>query len=198
MLNSITIVVLLRERSEIEGLRAQGFLAGRAEQGPAAGAIGSPGEAVPLAARRSVNIVLAEVNQESGLTQAYDAGDGLTRPATIEGIPCRELARPGGTLAKIYFIVDPSFKKATRMHAWVEVEYFDGAPDGLLYVEYDGPKAYAGSEWGRGLKHSSQWNTVTFELADPSFSGRENGGADFRIVATKSKVFVRRVTLKAN
>jgi len=39
---------------------------------------------------------------------------------------------------------------------------------------------------------------VTFELADPSFSGRENGGADFRIVATKSKVFVRRVTLKAN
>jgi hypothetical protein len=83
------------------------------------------------------------------------------------------------------------------MHAWVEVEYFDAAPDGLLYVEYDGPKAYANSEWGRGLKHSSQWKTVTFELADASFSGRENGGADFRIIATKSKVFVRRVTLKA-
>jgi len=114
VLNSVTIVVLLRQRSEIMGLRAQGFLAGRADQEPAAGATGSPGEAAPLEAKRSVNIVLAEVNQENGLTQAHDTGDGLTRPATIDGVPCRELARPGGTLAKIISSLIRHSKKPLR------------------------------------------------------------------------------------
>jgi hypothetical protein len=45
------------------------------------------------------------------------------------------------------------------------------------------------------LENSSVWTTATFELTDATFSGRENGGADFRIIASKPKVFIRRVRL---
>lgn len=194
VLNSVTIFVLLRQRTEIESFRAHALEQERAggKQAPLGSAAASE---APLSATQSVSIVLGEVNQEHGLRQVYDVKDGITAPATIDGVACRELARPG-ELAKIHFTVDPSFKKGA-MRVWAEVEYFDTAPDSVLSIEYDGPKAYTPSERRVRLKNSSEWKAATFELTDAEFNGRENGGADFRVIASKPKVFVRRVTLKS-
>ena len=194
VLNSVTIFVLLRQRTEIESLRAHALTQERV-----VGKQATPGSAAaseaPLSATQSVSIVLGEVNQENGLRQVYDVKDGITAPATIDGVACRVLARPG-ELAKFHLTVDPSFKKGV-MRVWAEVEYYDAAPDSVLCIEYDGPKAYTPSERRVRLKNSSEWKTATFELTDAEFNGRENGGADFRIIATKPKVFVRRVTVKS-
>ena len=151
----------------------------------------------PMTATQSVSIVLGEMNEEHGLRQVYDQSDGITAPAMIDGVPCRELTRPG-ELAKIHFTIDESFKSGTPMRAWLEVEYFDAAVarDSILSVEYDGPRAYTPSEYRVRLKNDSVWKKATFELTEATFTGRENGGADFRIIASKPKVFVRRVILK--
>ena len=194
VMNSVTLVVVLRQRAEIEALRAAALARERAAQTRVTPKNAAVPEA-PLSATQSVSIVLGEVNQENGLRQVYDVKDGITAPATIDGVACRELARPG-EMAKIHFTVDPSFKKGV-MRVWAEVEYFDAAPDSTLSIEYDGPKAYTPSKRRVRLKNASEWKTATFELADAEFNGRENGGADFRIIATKPKVFVRRVTLKS-
>lgn len=196
ILNCITTLVLLRQRSEIQTLRDQPRQQGRVmRERERRVETAAAEELASLAATQSVSIVLGEVNQENGLQQVFDMKDGITMPTTIDGVACRELARPG-EMAKIHFTVDSSFKKATPMHAWVEVEYFDAAANSVLCIEYDGPRAYTPSERRVRLKNTSEWKTNIFELTDATFSGRENGGADFRIIATKPKVFVRRVTLK--
>ncbi len=193
VINGVSLFVLLRRQTENHALRDA------LTQERAARTRLTPGSAaaaeVPLSATQSVSIVLGEVNQEHGLRQVYDEKDGITVPAIIDGVACRELARPG-ELAKIHFTVDPSFKNGV-MRVWAEVEYFDTAPDSTLSIEYDGPRAYTPSERRVRLKNSSQWKTAVFELTEAEFNGRENGGADFRIIASKPKVFVRRVTLKS-
>jgi hypothetical protein len=195
VLNWGSLALLLRQRAELREWRARAL----AERNVAAARQPRPATAtpleIPLSATQAVSIVLGEVNQEHGLRQVYDLKDGLTAPAIIDGVACRELARPG-ELAKIHFAVDPSFKKGV-MRVWAEVEYFDAAPDSTLSIEYDGPRAYTPSERRVRLKNVSEWKTATFELTDAEFNGRENGGADFRIIASKPKVFVRRVTLKS-
>jgi hypothetical protein len=197
VMNSVTLFVLLRQRAEIEALRAHAGAEERAARMQVTPRSAAVSEA-PLSATQSVSIVLGEVNQENGLRQMYDIKDGTTIPSIIDGVACRELAPPSraGELAKIHFAVDPSFKQRI-VRAWVEVEYFDAAPSGVMSMEYDGPKAYTPSKHRVRLKNASEWKTATFELTDAEFNGRENGGADFRIIATKPKVFVRRVTLKS-
>jgi hypothetical protein len=193
-LNSVTLYRLLCARGELREIHARTL----AEKNAATAHSFKPGSAAmpeaPLSATQSVSIVLGEVNQENGLRQVYDTKDGITTPAVIDGVACRELTRPS-ELAKIHFAVDPTFKKGV-MRVWAEVEYFDAAPNSTLSIEYDGPKAYTPSERRVRLKNASEWKTATFDLTDAEFNGRENGGADFRIIASKPKVFVRRVTLK--
>src|SRR3954471_6090453 len=91
VMNSVTLFVLLRQRAEIEALRAH------AEERAARMQV-TPGSAAaseaPLSATQSVSIVWGEVNQENGLRQVYDIKDGTTIPSIIDGVACRELAPP--------------------------------------------------------------------------------------------------------
>ena len=197
VLNSITLALLRRERAEVTAWRVRKGQRPRVASEPSKLPATPPaaGGGAPLTATQSVSILLREVNQENRLRQVYDIKDGITAPASIDGVACRELTRPG-ELAKIHFTVDPSFKTGTPFQAWVEVEYFDAAPNGGLSLEYDGPQPYTPSERRVRLKNSSEWKQATFELTEAAFTGRQNGGADFRIIATRPKVFVRRVTVR--
>jgi hypothetical protein len=120
--------------------------------------------------------------------------DGKTMATQFDGVPCRELVAQASR-QKIYFQVPRSFKQNVPMNARVRVEYYDAAPDGLLYVEFTGAESYTPSEQSVPLKNTSAWQMAEFDLKDALFNGRQKG-ADFRVTATKRKVFVRRVTLK--
>ena len=103
----------------------------------------------------------------------------------------------------MYFQVDDSFKWGRSMNATVTVEYLDAAP-GLLGVEFDGedqtaPQRGAYSHTEKvALKGDGQWRTARFKLRDARFTGAQNGGADFRLVAEAPEFAVRKVTLTRN
>src|SRR4051794_30436101 len=108
-LNGVTLYRLLCARGELREIRARALV----EKNTGAAHELKSGAVVwktPSSATQSVSIVLGEVNKEKGLRQVYDTKDGITAPAMIDGVACRELTRPG-ELAKIHFTIDPSFKK---------------------------------------------------------------------------------------
>jgi hypothetical protein len=197
VLNSVIIALLLRQRSEMESLRAQLAAQFNNERGPSRTArVPSPEKdaAASMAATQTLSIVLGEVNQEAGLRQVYDTVDGKTMATQLDGVPCRELIAQAAR-QKIYFQVPRSFKQSAPMNARVQVEYFDAAPGGSLYVEFTGSEPYTHSGQTVTLKNASAWQTAEFDLKEALFNGKQKG-ADFRVTATKRKVFVRRVTLK--
>jgi hypothetical protein len=194
--NSVTIVLLLRQRAEIESWRAEWAV--RESNEPARSRtvrvlLPEEGAAASMAATQTLSIVLGEVNQEDGLRQVYDTVDGKTLATQIDGVPCRELVAQAAR-QKIYFKVPPAFKQRVPMNARVQVEYYDAAPAGSLYVEFTGAEPYTPSEQVT-LKNAGAWQTAEFDLKDALFNGKQKG-ADFRVTATTRKVFVRRVTLK--
>ncbi|MBC8097326.1 MAG: hypothetical protein H7Y43_16090 [Akkermansiaceae bacterium] len=197
LLNGVTLLFLLRQRSEMESLRAQLAAAESKEEAlPVTKRVLTPQEmaAASMAATQTLSIVLGEVNQENGLRQVYDTLDGKTLATQIDGVPCRELVAQAAR-QKIYFQVPPAFKQNVPMNARVQVEYYDAAPEGSLYVEFTGAESYTPSEQSVPLKNAAAWQTVEFDLKDAQFNGKQKG-ADFRVTATKRQVFVRRVTLK--
>jgi len=106
-----------------------------------------------------------------------------------------------GSSVYVYFKVDDSFKWADSMNATLGVEYLDAAP-GLLGVEFDGEDlaapqrgAYSGTK-KTALKGDRQWKTAAFKLRRACFTGAQNGGADFRLVAEAPEFAVRKVTLR--
>jgi hypothetical protein len=108
-----------------------------------------------------------------------------------------------GRSAYVYFKVDDSFKWGRSMNATVTVEYLDAAP-GLLGVEFDGEDLTAPQRGAYNhtekvaLKGDGQWRTAKFKLRDAHFTGAQNGGADFRLVAEAPEFAVRKVTLTRN
>ena len=108
-----------------------------------------------------------------------------------------------GSSAYVYFQVDDSFKWATSMNATVTVEYLDAAP-GRLGVEFDGEDQTAPLQGAYSrvekieLKGDRNWKTAVFRVRQASFTGRQNGGADFRLVAETPGFAVRKVTLERN
>jgi len=107
----------------------------------------------------------------------------------------------GGASRYLYFAVDDSFKPDAPMNATVEVAYFDAAP-GRLRVEFDGSDlsaplrgAYSPTDT-LPLTGERCWKTATFALPAARFRNSQNGGADFRLVATATELVVAHVSLK--
>ncbi|MCU7500012.1 MAG: T9SS type A sorting domain-containing protein [Ignavibacteria bacterium] len=64
---------------------------------------------------------------------------------------------------------------------FVSVQYWDEDPTNKIRLQYDATtNAYKSTPWvyAKGWK---SWRTVTFELNDAQFTGRENGKADMRL-----------------
>jgi hypothetical protein len=199
IVNGVTLALLLRYQSQNAALRSQLSAATQLnnERVPSGTPrVQSPEEiaAASMAATQTLSIVLGEVNQEDGLRQVYDTVDGKTLATQIDGVPCRELVAQAAR-QKIYFQVPRTFKQNVPMNARVQVEYYDAAPAGSIYVEFTGAEPYTPSEQSVTLKNASSWQTAEFELKGALFNGKQKG-ADFRVTATTRKVFVRRVTLK--
>lgn len=87
------------------------------------------------------------------------------------------------------------------MNATARVEYPDAEPE-LLGIEFDRADlavpqqgAYSGMKKIEP-KGDRKWKTATFKLCHVFFTGAQNGGADFRLVAEAPEFAVRKVPLQ--
>ncbi len=146
----------------------------------------------------SVSILLGHENDERGLHQVFDQGDGLTVAAVQRTRECRKLANTRNW-GYIYFAIDPAFKTTNRMTAHVEVEYFDG-DRGQFELQYDktGDQngAYTKCPNREILQGSHTWKTTSFVMRDAAFENSQNGDADFRVWSPLPELHLRQVTVR--
>lgn len=145
--------------------------------------------------------VTASATQETGI-RVLNGADGETALVTRGGHGClgnKEKATPPAVY--MYFDVDDARAEGVAEPVYVTAEYFDGAPGGVIQLEYDsatgdevGAKYLANEDqWGGWLIGDKQWKTAVFLLQKPLFKNRQNLGADFRLGG--APLFVRAVTL---
>jgi hypothetical protein len=154
----------------------------------------------PFHKARSVSAT-ADATDAGGLA-LVNAEDGQATVREVKGRPAW-VSTPfrNGQAAYLYFRVDDSFKTNTVMNARVELVYCDVAA-GRLSVEFDGSDASApfNGAYSRSssieLAGDREWKVAGFDLEAARFRNAQNGGADFRIVATAPELVVYRVTLK--
>ncbi|HQU46108.1 MAG TPA: hypothetical protein PK867_25060, partial [Pirellulales bacterium] len=82
------------------------------------------------------------------------------------------------------------------MDAEIGVEYWDEG-EGRFEIHYDavdGP--YKKSEAPVPIANSKRWNTARFTLRDVRFANRQNGKADFRVLAIGTPLYLKRVTVR--
>lgn len=155
----------------------------------------------PFSGAESVGVTLGAADGERGLRR-IDVPDGRVEAAPQGGLEPVFLGNAGH--GYVYFAADDSFKWTKSMHAELEVEYFDTAK-GQLSAEFDGSEtnaAWSGAYTGApGMVRCSGlggtgWKRVTFELKDALLLGRQNGGADLRVVVRDAPVPILNVTLR--
>lgn len=102
----------------------------------------------------------------------------------------------------VYFDVDDGFYSGDQGPVTVSVHYFDKGY-GAVRIDYDGADESTGDENGTytptasvNKTNSQEWTTAAFYLEKPGFTGRQNRGADFRIVDDDSIFTVDRVVLQ--
>lgn len=131
----------------------------------------------------AVWLVLGRAPRLHGLHPAANGGDGAWGTSFLVG---REAASPDSGAASpshyIYLSVRDDFVYARATEAWVTVEYLDSG-SAEWRVEYDGsPGPYTATESVKP-QNSGLWKTRTFHLPNAFFGGRENFGADLRLVS---------------
>ncbi|MEY2409376.1 MAG: hypothetical protein QOF48_2046 [Verrucomicrobiota bacterium] len=142
--------------------------------------------------------------ETNGLSPVNTEGaDGEIASGNVAGLDCYRLIRQAGRQeAYLYLQIDPALKTPPFTNALVIVEYFDRASavglPGRLVIQYDDDNGvYANSEPLR-MSGSQTWQEATFYLATPLFENRQNAGADFRLVVSRSELPIRSVKLVKN
>ncbi len=133
------------------------------------------------------------VIQESGL-RWVGGYDGPVVAVSGESIGLQPLNK------FIYFRVDKSFLNGSRDPVTVVIHYFDKGL-GAIRVDYDSWNSSPGNgaynpTAAINKTNSHQWETAAFYLKDPRFQGRENEGADFRVVDDDSIFTLDQVTVQ--
>lgn len=154
----------------------------------------------PYARARAVRIGFDESEAASGLS-LKTGGDGLAEVVDVAGNRAvRTLPNEAGPACYLYFAVDDSFAFGGGAPLRVRVEYRDEGrtPFALQYDSADASALLAGAYKTAGTVErtgSGTWKWATFDLPDPLLIGRQNLGADLRLVAPAGSLTVRRVTV---
>jgi formylglycine-generating enzyme required for sulfatase activity len=138
---------------------------------------------------------LGETNEEYGLLQVEETGDGITAPAQIGGKEAR-VTMPNGTLGRyIYFDVDDEFLFSQQAHLRVTVEYYDQGDD-IFFLEYDSmEKCFQSADRDVLLEDSGEWKTVTFDLPGARLGGCQHSDLDFRISTSDNELYIDSVVV---
>jgi serine/threonine-protein kinase len=151
---------------------------------------------------RLVSIDLGSRNEQLGLRQVVNDGDGITRGEAIGGREARVTLFNGSGGRYFYFDVDHRFIFAEETHVLVTVEYFDQGSF-TFGLNYDAVGSASNLEevvfkWSQEvtLRNSGEWKTATFELRDAYFGNRQHiSAADFRIATDENDLYINRVTV---
>ncbi|MEN6520449.1 MAG: family 14 glycosylhydrolase [Armatimonadota bacterium] len=141
---------------------------------------------------------LGTINIEHGLS-LLDGLDGRNEPAEAGGCSCRKNTIDGSSASYLYFDYNAAAGRLRRP-VYIAIEYFD-EDFGSFQIQYDSVSDKAGDQgaYKSGaselLLDSRKWRKVIFELPDARFDGRQNMGADFRLVCS-GHLLVRRVTVE--
>lgn len=144
-------------------------------------------------------VVLGSINIEHGLS-VLDTDDGQNDPATVGGSKCRVNRLDSDPPShSMYFDYDNAAGKLKRP-VYVTVDYFDEG-FGAFVIQYDssdltspGRGAYKNGAYEL-LLDSRKWRTVTFQLMDARFDGRQTSGADFRLFSA-GRLAIRKVSIE--
>ena len=148
---------------------------------------------------------LGEENKGILLTQS-EQGDGITEPATQDGVDCRENPWPYGGPGHnhMYFKIDDSFLFGGKHEAWIVMEYFDSALAAQINCQYDsngaGPVNGAFRGAGDGAfpmlnpEGTDKWHVHIWHInKDGKFENRANG-SDFRFSSNgQGPIWINRV-----
>ncbi|HIE29283.1 TPA: hypothetical protein EYP66_18585 [Candidatus Poribacteria bacterium] len=145
----------------------------------------------PKAGENFLWIDLGKENKGLLLTQEEQA-DGITEPATKDGVVCRENPWPynGPGHNHMYFRIDDGFLVGGKHKAWIVMEYFDSLEAQQIDCQYDsngaGPVNGAFRGAGDGAfpvlkpEGTEKWRVhIWFINKDGRFENRANG-SDFR------------------
>lgn len=140
-------------------------------------------------------VQLGPINVEHGLS-LLNGGDGQNEAVVFGNAKCRRNILESDPPSRcLYFNYDPRASRLQRP-VYVAIEYFDDG-FGTMRIEYDSADlgAPARGVYKEGatelLLDSRKWRKVIFEIPDARFEGRQNLGADFRLVCS-GQVAVRR------
>jgi len=142
--------------------------------------------------------------QSSGLALANTNGDGSLQPGEAGGVACYQLTRQQSRMSSfLYGRIAPELKTPPFTNAFVVVEYFDRPTNdprnGWITLQFDAPDApYTSTAQRVQLGGTLQWKRATFVLDAPTFEGRENDGADFRLCLAGSRLDIRSLKLVKN
>jgi len=151
----------------------------------------------------SVTIHLGDPKTEygNGLQHMYHEKDGLTIPAILGDVSCRQLSVQGFEVGYLYFGIDQSFKQRRAKNVDVSVEYFDQGI-GTLGLQFDATgywktptAAYTDAGSTISLLDAKTWKTATFRVRNAAFKNSQNSGSDFRLVVQPPELFIRSVTV---
>lgn len=154
----------------------------------------------PVSAYAGAQTLSAQPGAMQGLV-AIPAGDGEFTVVTERGsagwrIPRHQPPR------YLYFDADDAFRPAPGEAVDIELEYLD-AGTGRVVLEYDAtdrnaPHAGAYKAHAQVLARSGtgEWRKAVFRVADASFTGRQNGEADFRFFNGGDDLLVRAVSVR--
>ena len=142
----------------------------------------------------AAQVLLGETNRETDLRQVESA-DGATQPASVGGRTCRVVHSLGQPSRYVYFDLAHDFLRSGP--AYIAVDYYDADAE-ACQLQYDstdpagGPFEGAYTPGGScALTDSKQWRRHVFVVADASFRGRQNGGADFRFFVPEGFALAR-------
>lgn len=135
-----------------------------------------------------------EVGSIDRLTSVETSESGIeTINVPVQGIVSAAVRSTGPYL---HFDIDDGYlsNEIDGKDVTIEVEYLD-LGTGQFSLEYDGLGGPYADGTDAVLTGSGQWRTHRFELTDARFANRQNGGADFRLVAPAGDLLVRRVSV---
>lgn len=110
-------------------------------------------------------------------------------------------AGKGRSTAYLYFGIADEFARSSSKSFEIEIEFIDGG-QGSIALQYDSWDARAVLKGAykstpsferRGLPRTGQ---LVFTLPDARFANRQNGGCDFRLVASGDELSIGRVTVR--
>lgn len=151
----------------------------------------------------SVFLDFIEENDTYGLTHIeIPNGDGKTTIKTLEGVPClKPVPTNPDYNMYMYFQINSSFKLGKNNPIYnIKVEYYDSVNSGFV-LEYDSKDNTAPMKgaYKRGGNVSTtgtnRWKTASFHITDARFQNRQNGCADFRLMALNGDLYIKRISV---